>query len=90
MTTSISLVIVIAGISKPLLNQSTQRIRKDLQIGEVDGHLRWVTYTNPANNDNNCRFIQQALNEWRDPLVPTNEKATVLITVMKNHLILKI
>ena len=51
----------------------------------MKGSLRWVTYTNPADNENNSRYIQQALDEWRDPQVPAGERATVLITVMKNH-----
>ncbi len=79
------LVIVVAGISKPLLRQSTQRLRKDLLVDEVEGSLRWVTYTNPANNENNRRYIQQTLDEWCDPQVLTGERATVLITVMKNY-----
>ena len=79
------LVIVVAGTSKPLLDQSTQRLRRDLLVGEVEGGLRWVTYTNPADNENNRRYIQQTLHEWRDPQVPASERATVLITVMKNH-----
>ena len=79
------LAIVIAGTSKPLLNQSTQRLRKDLLVDEVEGSLRWVTYTNPANSENNHRYIQQALDEWSDPQVPAGERATVLITAMKNH-----
>ena len=82
---SYQLVIVVAGTSKPLLDQSTQRLRRDLRVDEVEGNLRWVTYTNPANNENNRRYIQQALDEWRDPQVPPGETATVLITVMKNH-----
>ena len=79
------LVIVVAGTSLPLLNQSTQRLRRDLQIDDVDGYLRWRTYTNPRSDDNTRRFIQQSLDEWRDPEVPSQEKATVLITVMKQH-----
>lgn len=79
------LVIVVAGTSNPLLEQSTQRLRRDLRIDDPDGHLRWVTYTNPADSENNRRFIQQSLNEWRDPEAPAHEKATILITVMKNH-----
>ncbi|MBN67298.1 MAG: alpha-1,4 polygalactosaminidase [Rickettsiales bacterium] len=79
------LIITVAGTSKPLLNQSTQRLRRDLFVDDVDGYLRWATYTNPANNENNSRSIQQVLEEWRDPQVPENEKPTVLITVMKNH-----
>ncbi len=79
------LVIVVAGTSKPLLNQSTQRLRKDLRIDDVDGPLRWKLYTNPVDNENNRRHIQQTINDWRDPDVQAGEKATVLITVMKQH-----
>lgn len=79
------LVIVVAGISKPLLNQSTKRIRRDLQIDEIEGSLRWKLYTNPTDNENNRRHIQQTLLEWRDPDVAAVERSTVLITVMKNH-----
>lgn len=79
------LVVVVAGISKPLLDQSTKRIRRDLRIDEIDGSLRWKLYTNPTDNENNRRHIQQTLLEWRDPDVAASERATVLITVMKNH-----
>jgi hypothetical protein len=79
------LVIVVAGISKLLLKQSTDRLRKDLQIEEVEGSLRWKLYTNPLANETNSRHIQQTLAEWGDPDVPKNERATILITVMKQH-----
>jgi hypothetical protein len=79
------LVVVVAGTSLPLLRQSVQRLRRDLQIDDVDGHLRWRPYTNPTNDENTRRFIQQSLDEWNDPDVPANEKATILITVMKQH-----
>ncbi len=79
------LVIVVAGTSLPLLRQSAQRLRRDLQIDDPDGHLRWRTYTNPTDDENTRRFIQQSLDEWNDPDVPENEKATVLVTVMKQH-----
>lgn len=79
------LVVVVAGTSNPLLNQSTRRLRKDLRIDNVDGPLRWKLYTNPVDNENNRRHIQQTINDWRDPDVPPGEKATVLITVMKQH-----
>ncbi|MEX2375298.1 MAG: Z1 domain-containing protein [Dehalococcoidia bacterium] len=79
------LVIVVAGISKPLLNQSTQRLRRDLRIDDVDGPLRWKLYTNPTDNENNRRHIQQTLQDWRDPDVAQSERATVLVTVMKQY-----
>lgn len=79
------IVIVVAGISKLLLKQSTDRLRKDLQIDEIEGSLQWRLYTNPLNNETSRRHIQQTLGEWSDPVVPPSERATILITVMKNH-----
>ena len=79
------IVIVIAGTSVNLLRQSSSRLREDLFVDDVDGILRWIAYENPVNDDNNLRHIQQSLDEWRDPLVPQNERPTVLITVMKYH-----
>lgn len=79
------IVIVVAGISKLLLKQSTDRLRKDLQIDEIEGSLQWRLYTNPLDNETSRRHIQQTLGEWSDPAVPQSERATILITVMKNH-----
>ena len=80
------LVITVAGISTSLLNQSTRRLRNDLFVDDVDGYLRWATFTNPTDEEGNWRSIEQVLDEWRDPQVPESERPTVLITVMKNHI----
>lgn len=79
------LVIVVAGISKLLLKQSTDRLRKDLQIEEIEGSLQWKLYTNPLDNETNRRHFQQTLAEWNDPDVAQSERATILVTVMKQH-----
>ena len=79
------LIIAVAGTSTSLLSQSTQRLRNDLYVADVDGYLRWSTFTNPDDTEGNWRPIEQVLDEWRDPLVPPDERPTVLITVMKNH-----
>ena len=79
------LIITIAGISTSLLNQSTRRLRSDLYVDDVDGYLRWATFTNPTDTEGNWRAIEQVLDEWSDPQVPEDERPTVLITVMKNH-----
>jgi hypothetical protein len=80
------LVVVVAGTSTPLLDQSTKRLRRDLRIDEFEGQLGWKLYTNPLRwSDNERRHIQQILAEWRDPDVEPNERATVLISVMKQH-----
>jgi len=80
------LVVVIAGTSNPLLNQSTKRLRKDLEMEEIEGGmLHWTLYQNPANNDGIRRHIQQTLADWSDPDVESGERATVVVTVMKQH-----
>ena len=79
------LIITVAGISTSLLSQSTRRLRNDLFVEDVDGYLRWSTFTNPDDTEGNWRSIEQVLDEWRDPQVPDSERPTVLITVMKNH-----
>lgn len=79
------LVIVVAGTSKLLLKQSTDRLRKDLQIEEIEGSLQWKLYTNPLDNETNRRHFQQTLAEWNDPDVAQSERATILVTVMKQH-----
>lgn len=79
------LVIVVAGTSKLLLKQSTDRLRNDLQIDRIEGLLKWKLLTGLADNETNRRHIQQTLGEWSDPDVAPSERATVLITVMKQH-----
>lgn len=79
------LVIVVAGTSKLLLKQSTDRLRKDLQIEEIEGSLQWKLYTNPRDSETNRRHFQQTLAEWNDPDVAQSERATILVTVMKQH-----
>ena len=81
------LIITIPGTSKPLLNQSTQRLHNDLSVDNIDGNFRWAVFTNPTDKDK--RDVQQVLDEWRDPQVPESERPTVLITVMKHHIHLK-
>ena len=70
------LVIVVAGTSTLLLNQSTQRLRKDLEVDDVTRGLGWTTYTNPADNENNRRNIQQDFDEWRVEEPPLLQPAT--------------
>lgn len=79
------LIIAVAGTSKPLLEQSTRRLRNDLAVDDIDGNLRWSMITNPTDTENYRRSIDLTLDEWRDSLVPDSERPTVLITVMKNH-----
>jgi hypothetical protein len=74
------LVIIIAGSSIQLAEQSRDRLKTDLGI-TPDRPRTWALFHNPrvdaANN------IQRILDEWRDSSVPAAAKQTVLVTVMK-------
>lgn len=92
------LVIVIAGISTNLVNQSYQRLQKDLNINQEDlninqGFLRkWVMLKNPQTpykNPQDKNTIKQELDRWKNDNTPEYLKKTLLITVMKNTHYLK-
>ncbi|OQW92373.1 MAG: hypothetical protein BWK78_01895 [Thiotrichaceae bacterium IS1] len=80
------MVIVIAGISTILTNQSYTRLEKDLRM-DIRKDRKWFSIKNPK-NDQDMAKIQSILEEWRDTTFPESQRKTVLITVMKqkNHL----
>ena len=82
------IVIVIAGISNPLLKQSTGRLRRDLGLDDPDRARRWVLFESPY-DDATGRDINNVLEDWRDSGIPNIEKNTILITVLKHHKRLK-
>lgn len=82
------LIIIIAGISTNLVAQSYTRLERDLRI-DTRTDLKWLSFKNPRLNDITTRNqIATALNEYRDPTFPEDNRKTILITVMKqrNHL----
>ncbi len=79
------IVIVIAGTSNPLLNQSAGRLRRDLRLDDVRRSRRWVPFVNPMPNDTTIQAIRDVLDERNDPATPDDFKKTVLITVLKNY-----
>lgn len=83
------LVIAVTGTSKPLLNQSTKRIKEDLRTDNFEGSLQWNLYTNPKNGEENIRNIQQTIDRSNSDNLRKNNAPTVLITVMKQHVHLK-
>lgn len=80
------LVIVVAGISTNLVNQSYQRLQKDLNVNQ--GFLRkWVMLNNPQDpykNPQDKNTIKRELDSWKNDNTPEHLKKTLLITVMKN------
>lgn len=82
------IVIIIAGISTNLVDQSFTRLEKDLQI-DIRKDQQWLSFKNLKPNDQaNRNLISNVLEEWRDSTYPKDERRTILITVMKqrNHL----
>jgi hypothetical protein len=82
---AIQMVIVVAGISNPLLGQSRGRLRDDLRLDDPNRPRRWIEFENPQNEDPTLHAIRNALANWRDPGAPEAHKRTILITVLKNH-----
>lgn len=77
------MVIVVAGTAENLFNQTIERLLEDLQVNAFDGPPRWVHLRNADTGSR--QIIQKTLDDWRNPVVPREEKATLLITVMKHH-----
>lgn len=72
----VRLVIVIAGVSNPLLDQSTQRLEKDFKITDNSLPRRWMTFKNPTITKNKGE-IENCINSVGGQIV--------LITVLKQH-----
>lgn len=77
-------VIVMAGVSKPLQAQSESRLSSDLRLGDRFDR-QWSPISNPKPADR--ARVEAILQDWRDwkPNTPDDRPPTVLITVMKNH-----
>jgi hypothetical protein len=80
------IVIVLAGISTNLVNQSFNRLQNDLDINQ-GFHRNWVMLNNPKDpirNPQDKNTIQRELQNWKKPNTPDDFKKTLLITAMKN------
>jgi hypothetical protein len=76
------IVIVIAGVSTNLVNQSTQRLEVDLRLN-TRFDRKWTLLSNP-NSTQEAETIETTLAQWADPTFPDERCRTLLITVMKN------
>lgn len=76
------LIIIIAGTSVPLSDQSYERMKKDLQL-DYRYDRKWVIIKNPRTQEDRDT-IQMKLEQWADPTFPKENCSTVLMTVMKN------
>ena len=82
------MVIVIAGTSLNLRDQSTQRLEDDLEL-LARSCRKWQHFKSSEFNEGDYNEIADGLADWRDPMVPQQECQTVLITAMKHHQHLK-
>ncbi len=73
------MVIVITGISNPLLDQSTRRLEQDLRLQD---NRKWRLFRNPKVDDG--QSIADVLAAWRDQRLADHRRKTVLITVLKS------
>ncbi len=76
------LVIVIAGTSVNLVNQSTDRLKRDLRL-DTRYDRKWALIMNPSAVEDR-ETIETALEQWADPTFLKERCKTILITVMKN------
>lgn len=79
----IPLVIVIAGTSEPLFVQTRDRLVGELQITPDDIPPSWLHLPNPDISKE--AIVRKRIKDWRDPDRSKAEKATLLLTVMKQH-----
>lgn len=76
------IIILIAGTSLLLSNQSYKRMEKDLRI-ETRNDRKWTIIKN-ASSKYDLENIEKKLEQWKDQSFPRNKCTTVLITVMKH------
>ena len=76
------LVVVVAGMTNDLANQSYRRLLRDLGIEETPFN-RWAEFLEPSTED--FSRIRDILSEAQDETVPFQDRRTVIIVVKKNH-----
>lgn len=78
------LLIVITGISKNLLDQSNNRLQRDLRL-LTRRDRKWLHVAVDTKAQSPAQRISDTLLDWKDSGVPDARRQAVLITVMKHH-----
>ncbi len=76
------IIIIIAGTSIPLSNQSYERMKKDLKLDDRFDR-KWIVIKNPKTQEDG-NTIEMKLEQWADTISDKNNCSTILLTVMKN------
>ncbi len=80
------IVVVIAGTTIPLFNQSSSRLERDLRLAErPDRKWQLFKFNGDVQQESMLNAMRGVLADWADGAVPDSDKKTVLITVMKHH-----
>lgn len=77
-----SLVVVISGISNPLLDQGVGRLKGDLTKAAPDG---WNFLINAADTRENLSRMESLRDNWLDPETPRGLRRTLVCFLLKNH-----
>lgn len=79
----IPLVVVVSGISNPLLDQGAGRLDQDLEIAAPGA---WFFRTNPsADSETDVDAFEGVVADWHDDWMPRSAKRTIVVTVLKHH-----
>ena len=80
------LVILVAGNKDNLLTQTHERLARDLDTEGGDGLPVWRLKKNiRVSEAHDEQFLRQSIGNWRDPALDEDERATVLLTVLKQN-----
>ena len=80
------IVILIAGNKDSLLTQSHDRLEQDLDVAGGDALPQWKMRKNIRLQDvHDEQLVRQTLENWADPEQEPDEKATLLLTVLKQN-----
>lgn len=80
------IVVVVAGTKTPLLTQSHERLSKDLDTERDDWPPAWKMQKNiRATDAHDEQMIRQTLANWRNSPDEDDERATLLLTVLKQN-----
>jgi hypothetical protein len=80
------LIIVITGTTKPLFDQSSERLDRDLRLDHRSDR-KWQHFREPDRKER--ERLNQIFEDWRDRETPAHERQFVLITVKKNWSVLR-
>jgi len=79
----IPVVIVVAGTTVNLFDQTVERLLEDLQVNTSYGPPRWLHISYP--DIGSRQTVQNAINSWRNPNLAAAQKPTLLLTVNKQY-----